>query len=236
MKSLLKNGITYKGGKRYLSLIEKFDLTQVYSAEEAVKTVKGLSTAKFDESIDLTYKLNIKQKHTIRDVLVMPNSVGKQVRVLAFAAGDKAAEATAAGADYVGAEDLVEKILKGWLEFDAVLATPDMMKVIGKIAPILGRRKMMPNPKTGTVTLDVARVVKEFKAGKVEIRADKTGNVSVLVGKKSLGDQALLENILAVQKVLMKNKPADLKGDYIKTMVLSPTMGPSVKVDFKKIG
>ncbi len=235
MKTLSKNGVVYKGGKRFLTLIEKNDLTPLYGLEDASKVVKNIATAKFDESIDMSYKLNIKQKHTIRDVVVLPHSIGKVVRVLAFAAGEKAAEAKEAGADFVGGEDLVEKISQGWLDFDAVLATPDMMKVIGKVAPILGRRKMMPNPKTGTVTMDVTRVVKEFKAGKVEIRADKTGNVHVVIGKKSLPENDLYENAMAIHKVLIKNKPADLKGDYIKTMALSPTMGPAVKIDFKRI-
>ncbi|MGA2143214.1 MAG: 50S ribosomal protein L1 [Brevinematales bacterium] len=235
MKKLVKDGVEFKGGKRYLKTIEANDLFKAYSFDEACKMVKVTANAKFDESIDLSYKLNIKQKHTIRDVVILPHSTGKIVRVLVFAAGEKATEAQQAGADYVGGEDLVEKITGGWLEFDAVLATPDMMKGLGKIAPILGRRKMMPNPKTGTVTLDIARVVKESKAGKVEIRADKTGNIHVVVGKKSLTEQDLYENAFAIHKVLIKNKPADLKGDYIKTMALSSTMGPAVKVDFKKI-
>lgn len=235
MKRLVKNGVEFKGGKRYLSLIEKNDLFKMYGFDEACKIVKEIATAKFEESINLSYKLNIKQKHTIRDVVVLPHSIGKVVRVLVFASGEKALEAQRAGADFVGGEELVEKITGGWLDFDAVLATPDMMKSLGKIAPILGRRKMMPNPKTGTVTMDITRVVKESKAGKVEIRADKTGNVHVVVGKKSLTDQDLYENAFAIHKVLIKNKPADLKGDYIKTMALSPTMGPAVKVDFKKI-
>lgn len=235
MKKLVKDGVEFKGGKRYLTTIETNDLFKSYSFDEACKMVKVTANAKFDESIDLSYKLNIKQKHTIRDVVILPHSTGKVVRVLVFAAGEKATEAQQAGADYVGGEDLVEKIAGGWLEFDAVLATPDMMKGLGKIAPILGRRKMMPNPKTGTVTLDIARVVKESKAGKVEIRADKTGNIHVVVGKKSLTEQDLYENAFAIHKVLIKNKPADLKGDYIKTMALSATMGPAVKVDFKKI-
>ena len=235
MKTIAKNGIEYKGGKRYLSMIEKMDLQKDYAFEEACKVVKDTATAKFDESIDMSYKLNIKQKHTIRDVVILPHSTGKNVRVLVFAEGEKAAEAKDAGADYVGGEEFVEKIIGGWLDFDAVLATPDMMKGLGKVAPILGRRKMMPNPKTGTVTLDIARAVKEAKAGKVEVRADKTGNIHVVVGKKSLSNQDLYDNALAIHKVLIKNKPADLKGDYIRTMALSATMGPAVNVDFKKI-
>lgn len=235
MKTLTKDGITFKGGKRYLSLIEKNDLVKSHGLDDAIKVAKDMAQAKFDESIDLSYKLNIKQKHTIRDVVLLPHSLGKDVRVLVFAQGDKATEAKEAGADYVGAEDLVEKISGGWLDFDACVATPDMMKILGKVAPVLGRAKLMPNPKTGTVTLDIARVVKESKAGKVEIRADKTGNVHVVIGKKSLTEQALADNAQAIHKVLLKNKPADLKGDYIVTMVLSSTMSPGVKVDFKKL-
>jgi large subunit ribosomal protein L1 len=235
MKNLVKNGVSFKGGKRYLSLIEKNDLFKLYPFEEACRVAKSVANAKFDESIDLSYKLNIKQKHTIRDVVVLPHSIGKNIRVLVFSAGDKAAEALQAGADFVGGEDLVEKISGGWLDFDVALATPDMMKILAKIAPVLGRRKMMPNPKTGTVTLDISRAVRESKAGKVEIRADKTGNIHVVIGKKSLSDADLFENAFAIHRVLIKNKPADLKGDYIKTMAISPTMGPAVKVDFKKI-
>lgn len=235
MKNLTKNGIVFKGGKRYLSLVENNDLFQVYPMDEAVKLSKKMAVTKFDESIELSYHLNIKQKHTIRDVVVLPHSIGKEVRVLVFAAGEKAEEAKQAGADFVGGEELVEKISGGWLDFDACLATPDMMKALGKIAPILGRRKLMPNPKTGTVTTDISRVVKESKAGKVEIRADKTGNIHVVVGKKSLTETDLIDNAMAIHKVLIKNKPADLKGDYISTMVVSSTMGPAVKVDYKKI-
>lgn len=235
MKTLTKGGITYKGGKRYLSLIEKNDLSKAYSLDDGCKLIQQMAVAKFDESIDMSYKLNIKQKHTIRDVVVLPHSIGKNVRVLVFAQGDKANEAKEAGADYIGGEEFVEKISQGWLEFEACIATPDMMKIIGKIAPILGRKKLMPNPKTGTVTTDIARVVKESKAGKVEVRADKTGNVHVVIGKKSLPEQALIDNAYAIHKVLVKNKPSDLKGDYIATMVLSSTMSPAVNVDFKKI-
>ncbi len=235
MKTIVKNGVKYKGPRRRLALIEKFDINAVVPLEDAVKTVGEMATAKFDETIELCYKLNIKQKHTIRDVLVMPHSVGKEKRVLVFAVADKAEEAKKAGADYVGSEDLVEKILGGWLDFDAVIATPDQMKFVGKLGQILGRRKMMPNPKTGTVTADIERVVKEYKAGRVEVRADKTGNVHAVVGKKSSGDQVLLENAMAIHKLLIKNKPSDLKGEYIASMSLAPTMGTSVKVDYKRI-
>jgi large subunit ribosomal protein L1 len=234
-KTLVKNGVTYRGTKRILSMIDKYDKALVFSLEDAVKQVKELATAKFDETIELAYKLNIKQKHTVRDVLVLPHSVGKVTRVLVFAVGPKAEEAKSAGADYVGAEDLVEKILGGWLEFDAVIATPDMMKIVGKLGSILGRRKMMPNPKTGTVTNDIEKVVKEYKAGRTEVRADKTGNVHTVVGKKSSDDNAILENILAIHRLIMKNRPSDLKGDYISNLAISPTMGTSVRIDYKKI-
>ncbi|MCX7820508.1 MAG: 50S ribosomal protein L1 [Brevinematales bacterium] len=235
MKVLVKNNVVYKGGKRYISIIEKIDVEKEYSLEEACKLVKEAATAKFDETIELAYKLNIKQKHNVRDVVILPHSTGKQCRVLVFAEGEKAQEAQSAGADYVGSVDLVEKIAGGWLEFEACIATPDMMKNLSKVAPILGRRKLMPNPKTGTVTLEIERAVKEAKAGKVEIRNDKTGNVHTIIGKKSFDPKILYENALAIHKVLLKNKPSDLKGEYIATMALSPTMGPAIKVDFKKL-
>lgn len=235
MKTLVKDGVTYKGNRRYLELLEKYDRHASYSLEEAVSLVKSLATAKFDETIELHYNLNIKQKHNVRDVLIMPHSIGEEKKVLVFAVGEKAEEAKAAGAAYVGSEDLVEKISGGWVDFDAVIATPDQMKFVGKLGPVLGRKKMMPNPKTGTVTTDIERVVKEYKAGRVEVRADKTGNVHCIVGKKSASDGDVLDNIKAIHKLIMKNKPNDLKGEYIETMTLTPTMGTSVTVDFKKL-
>ncbi len=235
MKTLVKNGVTYKGTKRYLEMLNKYDRNELFSVEDGAKQVIDLSTAKFDESIELSYKLNIKQKHNIRDVLVLPHTIGKEKRVLVFAEGDKAKEAEAAGATYVGGQDLVDKILGGWFEFDAVIATPDMMKILGKLGPALGRKKMMPNPKVGTVTTDIARVVNEYKAGRTEVRADKTGNIHVVVGKKSSGADVVRDNTLAIHKLLMKVKPTDLKGDYMATMTLSPTMGSSVLIDHKKI-
>lgn len=235
MKTLLKNNVLYKGGKRYLQIIKEFDLERLYSLEEACELVKKTATAKFDETIELNYRLNIKQKHNIRDVVLLPHSVGRQCRVLVFAEGEKAAEAKEAGADYVGGQELIDKIASGWLEFEACIATPDMMKSLGKIAPILGRRKLMPSPKTGTVTMDLARVIKEAKAGRVEIRSDKTGNVHTIIGKKSHPTNVLYENALAIHRAILHNRPSDLKGEYIATMVLSSTMGPGIKVDFKKI-
>lgn len=235
MKVIERNGVRYKGTKRQIEAIQKFDLLIPYGLDEAVKMVKELATAKFDETIELHYNLNIKQKHNIRDTVVMPHNIGKEVKVLVFAEGDKAAEAKNAGADFIGSDDLIQKIKDGWFEFDAVVATPDMMPKLAVIASGLGRRKLMPSPKTGNVTLEVERVVKEFKAGKVEVRADKTGNVHVVVGKKTKSDQDLAENVMAIHQLIMRNKPTDLKGEYIKTLVITSTMGPSIRIDFKKL-
>ncbi len=235
MGTIIHNGIRYKGAKRMLENIKKFDLTQAYSLEDASKMVKELADAKFDETIELHYNLNIKQKHSIRDTLVMPHNVGKEVKVLVFAEGEQATEAKNAGADFVGADDLIQKIKDGWFEFDAVVATPDMMPRLAVVASGLGRRKLMPSPKTGNVTLEIERVVKEFKAGKIEVRGDKTGNFHIVVGKKSKSEQQILENVLAVHQLIIRNKPSDLKGEYIKTMSITSTMSPSVRIDHKKV-
>lgn len=235
MGTLIHNGVRYKGPKRKLENIKKFDLTQSYGLDEATKIVKELANAKFDETIELHYNLNIKQKHSIRDTLVMPHNVGKEVKVLVFAEGDHATEAKNAGADFVGADDLIQKIKDGWFEFDAVVATPDMMPRLAVVASGLGRRKLMPSPKTGNVTTEIERVVKEFKAGKIEVRGDKTGNFHIVVGKKSKDVSQLVENILAVHQLIIRNKPNDLKGEYIKTLTLTSTMGSSVRIDHKKV-
>ncbi len=235
MGTIIHNGIRYKGAKRMLENIKKFDLTQAYSLEDASKMVKELADAKFDETIELHYNLNIKQKHSIRDTLVMPHNVGKEVKVLVFAEGEHATDAKNAGADFVGSDDLIQKIKDGWFEFDAVVATPDMMPRLAVVASGLGRRKLMPSPKTGNVTLEIERVVKEFKAGKIEVRGDKTGNFHIVVGKKSKSEQQILENVLAVHQLIIRNKPSDLKGEYIKTMSITSTMSPSVRIDHKKV-
>lgn len=235
MGTLLHNGIRYKGTKRQLDNIKKFDLTQTYNLEDATKMVKELANAKFDETIELHYNLNVKQKHSIRDTLVMPHNVGKDVKVLVFAEGEHAVNAKNAGADFVGADDLIQKIKDGWFEFDAVVATPDMMPRLAVVASGLGRRKLMPSPKSGNVTVEIDRVVKEFKAGKVEIRGDKTGNFHIVVGKKSKTEKEIAENVLAVHQLIIRNKPSDLKGEYIKTLTLTSTMGPSVSIDHKKV-
>lgn len=235
MGTLIHNGVRYKGPKRKLENIKKFDLTQTFGLEEATKIVKELANAKFDETIELHYNLNIKQKHSIRDTLVMPHNVGKEVKVLVFAEGEFANDAKNAGADFVGADDLIQKIKDGWFEFDAVVATPDMMPRLAVIASGLGRRKLMPSPKTGNVTTEIERVVKEFKAGKIEVRGDKTGNFHIVVGKRSKDENQLVENILAIHQLIIRNKPNDLKGEYIKSCTLTSTMGPSVRIDHKKV-
>ncbi|MGL4388418.1 MAG: 50S ribosomal protein L1 [Brevinema sp.] len=235
MGTLVHGGVHYKGTKRQLDNIKKFDLTQLHLLEDATKMVKELANAKFDETIELHYNLNIKQKHNIRDTIVMPHNVGKEVKVLVFAEGDHATEAKNSGADFVGSDDLIQKIKDGWFEFDAVVATTDMMPRLAVVASGLGRRKLMPSPKTGNVTTDITRVVKEFKAGKIEVRGDKTGNFHVVVGKKSKSEQELIENILAIHQLMIKNKPSDLKGEYIKTLTLTSTMGASIRIDHKKL-
>ncbi len=226
-----------KRGKRYLQLLQKYDKLKEYELEEAVKLVKELATAKFDETIELHLRLGIDPKKTdqnVRSSVVLPHGTGKNVRVLVFAEGQKAEEAKAAGADYVGVDELIEKIQNGWLDFDVAIATPDVMRKVSKVARILGPRGLMPNPKAGTVTQNVAEAVKEFKAGKVEFRNDKTGNLHIPVGKASFTPEQLEDNIRAALQAVLAAKPASAKGAYIKRMVLAPTMGPSVRLNVRK--
>ena len=193
------------------------------------------ATAKFDETIELHVRLGVDGRNAdqqVRGVVVLPNGTGKKVRVLVIARGDKADEATKAGADYVGAEDIVAKINGGWLDFDVAITTPDMMGVVGRIARILGPKGLMPNPKSGTVTNDVTKAIKDVKAGKVEYRLDKTNNVHVIIGKKSFGKEKLVENFNAIMDAIVRAKPAAAKGQYIKSVTLSSTMGPGVKVTY----
>jgi len=225
-----------KRGKRYKALLEKYDKTKEYSIREAVKLVKELATAKFDETIELHMRLGIDPKkpdQNVRSSVVLPHGTGKDVRVLVFAEGAKAEEAKEAGATYVGSDDLIEKIKNGWLDFDIAIATPDQMRKVSKIARILGPRGLMPNPKAGTVTNDIAKAVKEFKAGKVEFRNDKTGNLHIPVGKASFDEEKLLENLKAAISAVLAAKPAASKGAFIKKMVLAPTMGPGVRVNVR---
>lgn len=222
-------------GKRYLKSLESYDKSKSYDIGEAMDNVLNTATAKFDESIEVHVKLGVDGRQAdqqVRGVVVLPNGTGKSVRVLVIARGDKANEATSAGADYVGAEEMVTKISGGWLDFDVCITTPDMMGVVGRIARILGPKGLMPNPKSGTVTNDVAKAVKDVKAGKVEYRLDKTNNVHVIIGKKSFGKEKLIENFKTIMEAIVKAKPAAAKGQYIKGVTLASSMGPGVKVSY----
>ncbi len=224
-----------KRGKKYRAAMEKIDRTKAYPLEEAIKILKEISYANFDETVEMAINLNILQKHTIRDTVVLPHGTGKPVRVLVFAKGDKAKEAEEAGADYVGDIDLIEKIKSGWLEFDVAVATPDMMKDVGKLGPILGRRGLMPNPKTQTVTNDIKGIVKELKRGRVEFRADKTKIIHLGVGKLSMEDEKIAENCRVLYETVLHKRPPDIKGEFIKSVYLSSTMSPGLKIDHKMI-
>lgn len=213
--------------------LEKIDSTKAYSVEEAVALAQETNFAKFDATVEVSYNLNIdvkKADQQIRGAMVLPNGTGKTQRVLVFARGAKAEEAKAAGADFVGEDELVAKINGGWLDFDVVVATPDMMAIVGRLGRVLGPRNLMPNPKTGTVTMDVTKAVNEIKAGKVEYRVDKAGNVHVPIGKVSFEDQKLVENFKAIFDTILKAKPSAAKGTYVKNIAVSSTMGPGIKV------
>jgi large subunit ribosomal protein L1 len=225
--------------KKKKAVREKIDLTKEYSLEDAVSLVKESSYAKFDESIDLAVNLGIdprKSDQMVRGAVVLPHGIGKKIRVLVFAKGEKEKEAIDAGADYVGSEDLVEKISKGWLDFDKTVATPDIMGLVGKLGKILGPRGLMPNPKLGTVSFDIAKAVKEIKAGKVEYRAEKAGIVHVPIGKVSFDSKKLRENVKAIIESIVKAKPATSKGKYLKKFSISSTTGPGISVDITSLG
>jgi large subunit ribosomal protein L1 len=222
-----------KKGKRYIQASEKVNREAVYSIVEAVKLVKEASSVKFDESIDVAIRLGVdtrKNDQQVRGAVVLPNGTGKTQRVLVLARGEKAKEAEAAGADYVGDQEYIEKINKGWFEFDVMVATPDMMPEVGKLGRVLGPKGLMPNPKTGTVTMDVQKAVNEIKAGKVEFRAHKDGNVHAPIGKVSFDDQKLVENFSTFLDAILKAKPAASKGIYVRNIAISSTMGPGLKV------
>jgi large subunit ribosomal protein L1 len=226
-------------GRKMTAEKEKIERSKEYSLEEAIRIVKESSYTKFDETIDLALNLGIDPKKSdqmVRGSVVLPHGIGKKVRVLVFAKGEKEKEATDAGADIVGAEDLVEKISKGWLDFDKAVATPDMMGVVGKLGKILGPRGLMPNPKLGTVTFDISRAVKELKAGKVEYKAEKAGIVHVSIGKASFDNQKLLDNAKAIVDSIVKAKPATSKGRYLKKISISSTMGLGVRIDIASLG
>jgi large subunit ribosomal protein L1 len=224
-----------KRGKNYLKAKEKIDPSRRYTLEEALDLILETHYAKFDESVDIALRLGVDPRHAdqmVRGAVVLPHGTGKDVRVLVFAKGEKEKEAREAGADYVGGEEIAERIQKeGWLDFDKAIATPDMMAVVGKLGRILGPRGLMPNPKVGTVTFDVAKAVKELKAGKVDFKVDKAGVLHVPVGRVSFGKEKLMENIRALLETVIRLKPPSSKGVYIRGVALSSTMGPGVKVD-----
>ena len=223
-----------KGGKRYREAAESFDRAQEYPPSEALKILKAFPDAKFDETIEVAFRLGIdtrKSEQALRGTVALPHGTGKSVRVGVFAVGEKAREATEAGADVVGGEELVEEVMKGTIDFDAAVATPDMMASVGKAGRVLGPRGLMPNPKTGTVTEDIAKAVADIKGGKVEYRADKAGVVHLIIGKKSFEERNLLENYLTVVDEVLRAKPSSAKGRYIKSLAVSSTMGPSVRID-----
>ena len=223
-----------KHGKTYRTIQAKLDALRRYELDEALDIISSNRAAKFDESVDAAIRLGVNPKHSdqmVRGAVVLPNGTGKSVRVLVFAKGEKEKEAADAGADYVGAEDLVEKISGGWYEFDKTIATPDIMGLVSKLGKVLGPRGLMPNAKVGTVTFDVARAISELKAGKVDFRVEKNGILHVPIGKVSFGPQKLKENVMALLEMVIKLKPASSKGTYLKGVALSSTMGPGVKID-----
>ena len=222
-----------KKSKRYLEAAKLVDSSKSYSIEEAVALLKKVATSKMDESVELSFNLNVDPRHAdqlIRGAMVLPNGTGKTQTVAVVADGEKAKEAQEAGADFVGDQDLIDKISKGWFGFDVLVATPNMMGKLGRLGRVLGPKGLMPNPKTGTVTMDVTKAVNEIKAGKVEYRVDKAGNVHVPIGKVSFEDQKLVENFKAIFDTILKAKPSAAKGTYVKNIAVSSTMGPGIKV------
>ena len=226
-----------KKSKQMRAALEKIDSTKAYSVEEAVALAKETNFAKFDATVEVAYNLNIdvkKADQQIRGAMVLPNGTGKTQRVLVFARGAKAEEAKAAGADFVGEDELVAKINGGWLDFDVVVATPDMMGVVGRLGRVLGPKGLMPNPKAGTVTMDVTKAVNDIKAGKIEYRLDKTNIIHVPIGKASFTEEQLSDNFQAIMDAIVKAKPSSLKGAYLRSVVLTSTMGPGVKLSTAK--
>ena len=228
-----------KRGKNYKAALEEYNKAEQYEVEEAMELVIKTAKAKFDETVEAHFKMGVDGRHAdqqIRGAIVLPNGTGKSKKVLVFAKGPKATEAEEAGADYVGAEEMAQKIQKeGWFDFDAVIATPDMMSVVGRLGKLLGPKGLMPNPKSGTVTMDVAKAIAETKAGKVEYRLDKTNIIHVPIGKVSFGPEKLIENFNALAQAIIKAKPAAAKGQYMRSVVVAATMGPGVKINPQKI-
>ena len=226
-----------KHGKKYIDSAKAIESTKLYEVEEAIGLVLDTAKAKFDETVELHVRLGVDPKQAdqqVRGVLVLPNGTGKDVKVLVLAKGDKADQAKEAGADFVGAEEMIQKIQsENWFDYDVIITTPDMMGLVGRIGKILGPKGLMPNPKSGTVTMDVAKAIKETKAGKVEYRLDKTAIIHCAIGKKSFGNQKLKENYEALMEAIIKAKPAAAKGQYVKSVALASTMGPGVKINAK---
>lgn len=224
-----------KRGKRYSESVKLYDKSTLFDPKEAVDLCLQTATAKFDETIELSVKLGVDPRHAdqqVRGAVVLPHGTGKTVRVLVFAKGDKAKEAEAAGADFVGAEEMIEKIQKeSWFDYDVCVATPDMMGLVGRIGRVLGPKGLMPNPKSGTVTMDVAKAIADIKAGKVEYRVDKTAIVHVPIGKKSFEPEKLMDNLRTLMEAVIKAKPSAAKGVYLKSVVIASTMGPGVKIN-----
>ncbi|WP_017185255.1 50S ribosomal protein L1 [Alkalibacillus haloalkaliphilus] len=223
-----------KRGKKYQEALKLVDRTQAYDVNEAIELVKKTTVANFDETVEAAFRLGVDPKKAdqqIRGAMVLPHGTGKTQRVLVIAKGDKAKEAEAAGADYVGDQEYIDQINNGWFEFDVVVATPDMMAEVGKLGRVLGPKGLMPNPKTGTVTFEIEKAVQEIKAGKVEYRVDKAGNIHVPIGKVSFDDQKLVENFVAITDTLVKAKPQTSKGTYMRNASVSSTMGPGIRVD-----
>lgn len=228
-----------KIGKKYLAAKEKAGAVEKLDVSEALKKVVDASYTKFDETVDVAVRLGVDPKHAdqmVRGTVVLPHGLGKTVRVVVFAKGEKEKEAKDAGADETGSDDLINKIAGGWMEFDCAIATPDMMGAVSKLGKVLGPRGLMPNPKVGTVTFEVGRAVKDVKAGRVEFRVDKTGNLHVPIGKVSFGSEKLKDNMMALMEMVVKAKPATSKGTYLKNISVSSTMGPGLKVDPVQLG
>jgi large subunit ribosomal protein L1 len=226
-----------KFGKKYAEAAKLIDRSKAYSIEEAVKLAKETNVAKFDASVEVCFKLNVDPRHAdqqIRGAMVLPHGTGKSAKVCVITQGPKEQEAKDAGADFVGGKELLEEIKKGWFGFDVIVATPNMMGELGKLGRLLGPKGLMPNPKTGTVTMDVAKAVEEIKKGKVEYRTDKAGNINLMIGKVSFSEEQLVENFKAIYNTVVKARPAAVKGTYIKNLVMATTMGPGIHVEIVK--
>lgn len=224
-----------KKSKKYNEAMTKIDKAKIYQLKEAVELLKEMPKAKFDESLESAVTLNLGKSQRIRGVLMYPHTFGKPKKIVVIAKGEKAEEAKKAGADFIGDTDIIQKIAKGWTDFDSVVATPDMMKDVSKLGPVLGRKGLMPNPKTGTVTFEIKKAVTEAKQGRAEFKSDKEGVVGVSVGKISMETDQLLENINAFYSSLLKTKPKDAKGEYVINFTVSKTMSPGIRIDFKSL-